>query len=109
MWVHETMEANTVLFVVPSLALIKQTLDSWARNCNEPFSFLCVCSDSTVINIEEDSINMISSEVDFPVTTNPTEIQNFLSGTNNKKIIFSTYNSLDAISNAVNDTDYYFD
>ena len=52
MWVHETMEANTVLFVVPSLALIKQTLDSWVRNCNIPFSFLCVCSDSTVANMK---------------------------------------------------------
>ena len=109
MWVHETMGANTVLFVVPSLALIKQTLDSWVRNCNIPFSFLCVCSDSTVVNIEEDSINMLSSEVDFPVTTNPTDIQNFLSETNNKKIIFSTYNSLDAISNALYDTEHCFD
>ena len=109
MWVHETMGANTVLFVVPSLALIKQTLDSWIRNYNIPFSFLCVCSDSSVVNIEEDSINMLSSEVDFPVTTNPTDIQNFLSGNENKKIIFATYNSLDAISNALYDTEYCFD
>lgn len=109
MWVHETIGANTILFVVPSLALIKQTLDSWARNCTIPFSFLCVCSDSTVANIEEDSINMLSSEVDFPVTTNPEDIQNFLSGTDGKKIIFSTYNSLDAISNALYDTEHCFD
>ena len=109
MWVHETMGANTVLFVVPSLALIKQTLDSWVHNCNMPFNFLCVCGDSTVANLDEDSIHMFSSEVDFPVTTNPIDIQNFLSGDNHKKIIFSTYNSLDAISNALYDTEYCFD
>ena len=109
MWVHETMGANTVLFVVPSLALIKQTLDSWVHNCNIPFNFLCVCSDSTVANLEEDTINMLSSEVDFPVTTNPNDIQNFLSLNDDKKIIFSTYNSLDAISYALIDTDYCFD
>ncbi len=63
MWVHETMKANTVLFVVPSLALIKQTLDSWVRNCNIPFSFLCVCSDSSVVALEDDDINTISSQI----------------------------------------------
>lgn len=103
------MKAGTVLFVVPSLALIKQTLDSWVKNCNVPFSYLCVCSDSTVAAIDEDDINTISSDVDFPVTTNPSDIQKFLSGTADKKIIFVTYNSLDAISNALCETKYGFD
>lgn len=79
MWVHEAMKANNVLFVVPSLALIKQTLDSWIKNCNIPFKYLCVCSDSTVVNIDDDDINTLSTDVDFPVTTNPSEIQKFLS------------------------------
>lgn len=109
MWVHEQMNAGTVLFVVPSLALIKQTLDSWAKNCNVPFSYLCVCSDSTVAAIEEDDIHIVSSDVDFPVTTNPSDIQKFLSGTAEKKIVFVTYNSLDAVSNALCETNYDFD
>ncbi|MEG0962858.1 MAG: DEAD/DEAH box helicase family protein [Lachnospiraceae bacterium] len=109
MWVHEAMKSNSVLFVVPSLALIKQTLDSWVRNCNIPFSYLCVCSDSSVVDLEEDDINTISSDVDFPVTTNPSDIQKFMSSSASKKIVFVTYNSLDAISNAICDTDYVFD
>ena len=109
MWVHEKLKANTVLFVVPSLALIKQTLDSWVRNCNIPFSFLCVCSDSSVATLEEDDINTISTDVDFPVTTNPSDIQKFLSSSSEKKVIFVTYNSLDAISNVLCDTNYNFD
>lgn len=109
MWVHETMNAASVLFVVPSLALIKQTLDSWVHNCNDPFSFLCVCSDSSVASLEEDDINTLSSDVDFPVTTNPADIQKFLSGAAAKKIVFVTYNSLDAISNALCNISYDFD
>lgn len=109
MWVHEAMKANTVLFVVPSLALIKQTLDSWVKNCNIPFSYLCVCSDSTVVAIDEDDINTSSSDVDFPVTTNPSDIQKFLSRNSEKKIVFVTYNSLDAVSNALCDTEHIFD
>lgn len=109
MWVQESMKAGTVLFVVPSLALIKQTLDSWVRNCNVPFSYLCVCSDSSVASPEEDTINTIASNVDFPVTTNPDDIHTFLSGTAAKKVVFVTYNSLDAISNALLDTGFTFD
>ena len=109
MWVHEAMKANTVLFVVPSLALVKQTLDSWVKNCTIPFSYLCVCSDSTVATIDEDDINTNSSDVDFPVTTNPSDIQKFLSYSSDKKIVFVTYNSLDAISNALYDTEHSFD
>ncbi len=109
MWVQENIKAKTVLFVVPSLALIKQTLDSWVSNCNIPFSYLCVCSDSTVASSQEDDINILSSDVDFPVTTAPGEIQKFLSSDVDKKIVFCTYNSLDAISNALTDTDYSFD
>ncbi len=109
MWVHEAMKANNVLFVVPSLALIKQTLDSWIKNCNIPFKYLCVCSDSTVVNIDDDDINTLSTDVDFPVTTNPSEIQKFLSTSAEKKVVFVTYNSLDAVSNALCDTSYKFD
>lgn len=109
MWLHETLKSGTVLYVVPSLALIKQTLDSWARNCNVPFRYLCVCSDSSVVSLEEDNIITASSEVDFPVTTNPDDIHRFLSGTADKKIIFSTYHSLDAVSYALCDTEYSFD
>jgi superfamily II DNA or RNA helicase len=105
MWLQEEMGANNVLYVVPSLALIKQTLESWITHRNIHFSFLCVCSDSTVIgNIDEDDIALSSSEVDFPVTTNPDDIKNFLASSDStKKVVFVTYNSLDAIANALID------
>ena len=111
MWIQERMNTSSVLFTVPSLALIKQTLESWTKNCNDPFSYLCVCSDNTVVSTEamNDEFNLMSSEVDFPVTTNPDEIKSFLSTQADKKIVFVTYNSLDAISNAICDFDFSFD
>lgn len=109
MWVQESRNAKAVLFVVPSLALIRQTLDSWIHNCSVPFSYLCVCSDSSVAVPEDDEVNILASDVDFPVTTNPDDIHTFLSGSAAKKIIFATYNSLDAISNALLETDLFFD
>lgn len=109
MWVHESMKAGDILFVVPSLALIRQTLDSWIHNCSVPFSYLCVCSDPSVAALEDDEVNTLASDVDFPVTTNPDDIHTFLSGSAEKKVIFATYNSLDAISNALFETKFTFD
>lgn len=109
MWTHERMHARTVLFVAPSLALIRQTLDAWARNCRIPFRYLCVCSDATVADLEEDALCMVSADVDFPVTTRPDDIRRFLESDAEKKIIFATYNSLDAISNALCESDAVFD
>lgn len=104
LWLQEEMGSSSVLYIVPSLALIKQTLDSWVTQRNVPFSFLCVCSDSTVVGErDEDDLYVSLSDVDFPVTTNPNEISTFLSlKQDRKKIVFVTYNSLDAISNALN-------
>lgn len=112
LWLQEKMESNTILYIVPSLALIKQTLESWSQNCNKNFQYLCVCSDSSVVDsLYEDEIRLDSSEVDFPVTTDPSTIKNFIANTiHEKKVIFSTYHSLDAIVNSLQEvTSFKFD
>ncbi|MGX7364682.1 DEAD/DEAH box helicase family protein [Aerococcus suis] len=102
MWIQEEMNAHNIIYVVPSLALIKQTLDSWLRNKNQPFEFLCVCSDQTVVSGDTiDEINLNSSDVSFPVTTSSEEVITFMERNKEKKsIIFTTYNSLDVIAGA---------
>ena len=109
LWVQEAMNAGTVLFVVPGLALIRQTLDSWMANCNIPFRYLCVCSDPTVTDTKEDVVSVASSDMDFPVTTAPSAIQTFLTDPASKKVLFSTYQSLDAVANAITGTNAVFD
>lgn len=107
MWLHEEMESESVLYVVPSLSLIKQTLDSWRSHANQDFEFLCVCSDKTVTEFE-DEINLSTSEVDFPVTTDPTLVSSFMNYKSEKKVVFVTYNSLDVIVSSCLETDFKF-
>ena len=102
LWIKEQLnpEPTTTLFIAPSLSLVKQTIEAWTDNRNKPFSYIAVCSDESVIGNKEDYIIKSASQFNFPVTTDSEEIKNFLS-TNNNKVIFSTYQSLDAIANAL--------
>ena len=103
LWIVEEMDNNNVLFLAPSIALIKQTLESWAGQAKIPFSFLCVCSDNTVSDsIENDDIDISVSELGIPVTTNENEIAQFLKTDKGKrKYVFSTYQSTDKVINAI--------
>jgi predicted helicase len=100
LWIAESLQAQTVLFLAPSLALIKQTLDSWSVNSATPFSFLAVCSDQTVVSGEYDFADYSPEDVGFSVTTNPLKITQFIDAPqegNRPKYIFSTYQSASAI------------
>ena len=49
LWVAERMRVQNILVLVPSLALLRQTLHEWARETSwRSFAHLCVCSDPTV-------------------------------------------------------------
>lgn len=101
MWIKEAMEANLTLFVAPSLSLIKQTLEGWVDQSADPFKFLCVCSDQSVasdLDEQDDEYELDIDNMNVPVTTDPVVINQFLDQQDGiPKIIFSTYQSLDAI------------
>ena len=106
----ESMKAKNILFLAPSLALIKQTLESWSEQSVGGFSYLCVCSDKTVSeDIDSGDISII--DLGVPVTTNPERISNYLSNKiEQNKIIFCTYQSLDVLSLALRSAgDFSFD
>ncbi len=98
----EKLQAKTILVLLPSLALIRQTLHDWARDHGwEKFHFLCVCSDHTVVNDESEMI-LFQRDLDFAVTTQPEEIAAFLNNGNvAPKIIFSTYQSCRMVAQAM--------
>jgi predicted helicase len=49
LWVAERTKSRNVLVLVPSLALLRQTLHEWLCETQwQDFSYLCVCSDPTV-------------------------------------------------------------
>lgn len=111
LWIVEAMKAETVLFLAPSISLVKQTLEAWADQAKIPFEFLCVCSDNTVsTNIIDDELDISITQLGVPVTTDIDKISKFLDKTKFKtRYIFSTYQSVDKISEAQKDLNDYFD
>ncbi len=112
-WIAEALKAKTILVVVPSLALIKQTLDSWLREViakNKDVEWICVCSDETVGKFDSDSAIFSTSELGIPCHTNPKEIAHWLQKTNGqKRVIFTTYQSGKPLSQAVRKEKTVFD
>ena len=102
LWTAEQMGCNTVLVLVPSLALLRQTLHEWLKETSWPLlAYLCVCSDPTVEK-RRDELIVRQSDLDFPVSTNSDTVQRFLStkfaGT---KVVFSTYQSAQVVAEAM--------
>ena len=113
LWIMEELKSEVSLFVVPNLALIKQTLNQWSEQAKDPFTFICVCSDLSVADksLDYDQAAIKASHLGVPVTTDPEDIRNFIiKETSKKKVVFSTYHSLDAIVNAIFEIeDFKFD
>ncbi len=102
LWTAERLNAKTVLVLLPSLALVRQTLHEWLRETSWPdVEYRCVCSDATV-QPEEDALIVRPSEVDFLVTTQSADIRRFLERqTSAVKLVFSTYHSAAVVVEAV--------
>jgi hypothetical protein len=95
LWTGEQSRAQNILVLVPSFSLLQQTLEVWARNqkWGRRFRYLTVCSDLTVAR-EVDSIVLDPHDLSFPVSTEATEVERFLSAADDAvKVIFSTYQS----------------
>lgn len=94
-----------VLFLVPSIALLGQTLNAWMADKTDEMRAICVCSDSKVTrqtgNDDEDT-----SVVDLavPATTNVHSIVRQLRNygkEDSRIVIFSTYQSIDVVKDAL--------
>lgn len=101
MWIKETLKSKKTLFVVPSLALVRQTLVEWKKQCNIPFSHLVVCSDQTINNLQDEITLEESSSSNIPVTTDANAVKDFLLNIDGDYVVFSTYQSLDCIMSAL--------
>ena len=93
-----------ILFLVPSISLLGQILHEWATFAENPFNYICVCSDETVSKKTEDEIKSVN--LPLPATTNPDEILcRMKTFSDAMTVIFSTYQSLDKVSAAQIDFD----
>ncbi|HEY1717781.1 MAG TPA: Helicase associated domain protein, partial [Verrucomicrobiae bacterium] len=102
LWVMERLEAKRVLVLLPSLALLRQTLHEWLRETHLPnLAYLCVCSDATVKD-GIDALAPLQSDLDFEVSTDAKNVRSFLDAPfAGVKIIFSTYQSASVVDEAM--------
>lgn len=95
---------GNILFLVPSISLLSQALREWAANAESKVRAVAVCSDKTV-GRKQQSEDLSASELAYPSTTNPDEIYaRFQALAASKQdglnVIFSTYQSLQAVSDS---------
>lgn len=95
--IAEELKAKKILVLVPSLLLVRQTLNAWHTDATINFASIAVCSDSTTAAVDKaDSV----IELPFPTTTRPDEIRDFLAR-ESRKVIFSTYDSSVRVAEAL--------
>lgn len=104
---NETNGKGLILFLVPSIALLGQTLEEWYAEANEPIKAICICSDSEVSKKKTKSEDIDSySTVDLalPASTNVASILSQLKSSaetsQGMTVVFSTYQSIEVISEA---------
>ncbi|MBQ6340007.1 MAG: DEAD/DEAH box helicase [Kiritimatiellae bacterium] len=105
----EVKSTGLVLFLVPSIALLGQTLNEWTANAASPIRPMCVCSDAEVSKKQKstDDGGFTVEELAFPASTNVDAIVsqfkqlNLLAKTNGGfRVVFSTYQSLPQVIKA---------
>ena len=89
-----------VLFLVPSISLLSQTLKEWTAQGRMDMRTFAVCSDAKVSRSAED---IATYDLEVPVSTEGSQIaERFASGKRAKglHVVFSTYQSLPAVHDA---------
>ena len=102
LWAAEAQQPTTVLVLLPSLALLGQTLTEWSQHTQwgHRFEYLCVCSDDTVADKANDNWQIRPTDVPFPVSTDASVVRAFLSRptTDAVRVVFSTYHSAPVVA-----------
>ena len=101
LWATEQLGPSKVLVLLPSLALLRQTLHEWLKETSLDLAYLCVCSDPSV-KADADEIATPQSDLDFEVSTDSATVRRFLNAPfKGTKVIFSTYQSASVVGEAM--------
>lgn len=104
---NETDNKGLILFLVPSIALLGQTLRVWKAQSAQPLDAVCICSDAQVAKqVAKNDDNSTFSTIDLalPATTDVHSIVRQLRYLRGKQqgmtVVFSTYQSIEVVSKA---------
>lgn len=98
-------DKGLVLFLVPSISLLGQTLNAWCADATNPIKAVCICSDSKAsrkINTYDDTDDSVV-DLAVPASTNAKSIANQLAkykSHNGLVVVFSTYQSIESVFEA---------
>ncbi|ULR52824.1 DEAD/DEAH box helicase [Streptomyces deccanensis] len=102
-------EHTRVLFLVPSIALLSQTLREWRSEAETPLRAFAVCSDAKVSRgqVDADDLDMATHDLALPATTDPARLLAQVEGDGTEPpagpgltVVFSTYQSIGTIAKA---------
>lgn len=110
-WMTQELKSKSTIIAVPSLSLVKQTLDVYLREIvakGIKVKWLCICSDEG-IGSEEDIV-FKTENLGVPCQTDPAYIKNWLLENKDENIvIFTTYQSGRIIAEVSKDLKFKFD
>ncbi|MBQ7454793.1 MAG: DEAD/DEAH box helicase, partial [Selenomonadaceae bacterium] len=86
-----------ILFLVPSISLLSQTLEEWATFSVKPLNAICVCSDETASQFDDEITDV---NLPLPALTDAKKISDALKNfpADRLTVIFSTYQSIEVIN-----------
>jgi predicted helicase len=99
-------KGKRVLFLVPSLSLLSQTLTEWTHQSKTPLHSFAVCSDSDVgkkRKKDDDVVQTFVHELRYPATTKADRLAVEMTRRHDDthmSVVYSTYHSIDVISKA---------
>ena len=94
--IAEKLKCKTVLYLVPSISLIQQTMREWSDNSLGRYQYIAVCSDGSAGRDEGGQIYELERP---PSTDTPSFIDQFSRrGLYEMCVIFSTYQSIDIVA-----------
>lgn len=104
----ETNGQGLILVLVPSIALMGQTLTEWYNDAEKPINAICICSDSEVSKKKGNCDDVEASSVINLALPASTDVNNILRqftyieriGNDGLTVVFSTYQSIEVISKA---------
>ncbi len=100
---------GNVLFLVPSLSLLSQSLREWTAETAQPLHSLAVCSDANIGKkvTNDDAAEITTYDLAFPATTSARQIVRQYEGITaaakgkpGMTVVFSTYQSIQAVADA---------
>ena len=112
-WIAKELGSRRIVIAVPSLALIRQTLKVWLREAmasGKDVEWICVCSDESAGRFGSDDVSVLRQDLGVPCLTDPKEIAVWLKKkTKGLQVVFTTYQSGQALSAAVRKAKFRFD